>query len=88
MNSAALSPVDELLGAAKRLTREQRLDLYDLLSQELDEDSASADDALPLSPEWMAEIDRRVAAVEVGTSSLRDWEEILQEARESLKRPA
>jgi len=46
------------------------------------------DQDVPLSPEWMAEIDRRVVEIEAGTCAMHDWQDVLQETRESLKRPA
>lgn len=88
MNATVISPVEELLEAAKRLTHEQRLDLYDLLSVELDMESASEDEGPPLSPEWMAEIERRIAEDDAGLTQWHPIEEVLAEGRESLKSPA
>jgi hypothetical protein len=88
MNTSVLSPVDSLLEAAKRLTQEERVAFFDRFSESLDDEFENEDEGPPLSPEWMAEIDRRVAEVEAGTCQMHDWQDVLQEARESLQRTA
>lgn len=85
MTATTTSPVDALIEAAKRLTHDERVDFFDRFTEVLGEND---NDDTPLSAEWMAEIDRRVAEVESGTCELHDWKDVLQEARESLKRPA
>lgn len=85
MAATTTSPVDALIEAAKRLTRDERVAFFDRFTEVLGEND---NDDQPLSAEWMAEIDRRVAEVEAGTCELHDWKDVLQEARESLKRPA
>lgn len=88
MNTSVLSPVDSLLEAAKCLTREERVAFFDRLSESLDDEFDNEEEGPPLSPEWMAEIDRRVAEVEAGTCRMHDWQDVLLEARESFKRSA
>jgi hypothetical protein len=87
MNATALSPVDSLLEAAKRLTNREQGEFLDRFL-DLNYDGDDKDEEQALSPEWMVEIDRRVAEVEAGTVTFRDWQDVLQDARESLKRPA
>lgn len=87
MNTTVLSPVDELLEAAKRLSNREQGEFLDRFL-DLNYEGDDTDEEHPLSPEWMAEIESRVAEVEAGTATLRDWQDVLEEARESLKRPA
>ncbi|MBK8035842.1 MAG: addiction module protein [Verrucomicrobiaceae bacterium] len=87
MNAAVLSPVDSLLEAAKLLTGREQGEFLDRFL-DLNYDGDDSDDEQPLSPEWMTEIDRRVDEVEAGTATFREWQDVMQEARESLKRPA
>jgi hypothetical protein len=55
---------------------------------DLNFDGDDSDEEQPLSPEWMAEIERRIADDEAGLTQWHPLEEVLAEARESLKRPA
>ena len=84
MTATAPSPVDALIEAAKCLTRDEQVDFFDRFAEVLGDHE---DDDQPMSPEWMTEIDRRVAEVEAGTCELHDWDDVLKEARQSLKRP-
>lgn len=87
MNATVLSPVDELLEVAKRLSNREQGEFLDRFL-DLNYEGDDTDEEQPLSSEWMAEIEHRVAEVEAGTATLRDWQDVLEEARESLKRPA
>ncbi len=87
MNATALSPVDSLLEAAKRLTNREQGEFLDRFL-DLNFDGDDSDEEQPLSPEWMAEIERRIADDEAGLTQWHPLEEVLAEARESLKRPA
>ncbi|HCN77617.1 MAG TPA: addiction module protein [Verrucomicrobiales bacterium] len=87
MNATVPSPVDELLEAAKRLSNREQGEFLDRFL-DLNYEGDDTDEEQPLPPEWMAEIERRVAEVEAGTAILRDWQDVLEEARESLQRPA
>lgn len=87
MNATALSPVDTLLEAAKRLTNREQGEFLDRFL-ELNYDGDDSDEEQPLSPEWMAEIKSRIADDEAGLTEWHSIEDVIAEARESLKRPA
>lgn len=87
MNATALSPVDSLLEAAKHLTNREQGEFLDRFL-DLNHGTEDCEDEQPLCPEWMAEIERRIADDEAGLTQWHPLEEILAEARESLKRPA
>jgi hypothetical protein len=84
--TAISSPVDSLIEAAKRLTRDERGEFFDRFTEVLEEDDRNNES--PLSPEWMEEIKRRVADDDAGLTENYDLEDVLNEARESLKHPA
>jgi hypothetical protein len=87
MNATALSPVDSLLEAAKRLTNREQGEFLDRFL-DLNYDGDDTDEEQALSPEWMAEIEQRIADDELGLTTWHPLEEVLAEARESLKQPA
>ncbi|MBE7493577.1 MAG: addiction module protein [Verrucomicrobiaceae bacterium] len=87
MNATVLSPVDTLLEAAKRLTNREQGEFLDRFL-DLSYDGADGDEEQPLSPEWKAEIEQRIADDEAGLTQWHPLEDVLAEARESLKRPA
>lgn len=86
MTATTTSPVDALIEAAKRLSHDERVAFFDRFSEVLDEDDRNNES--PLSPEWMEEIRRRVADDDAGLTNSYDLEDVLNEARESLKHPA
>jgi putative addiction module component (TIGR02574 family) len=59
--------------AAVQLPIEERMRLIDELWESIPED-----DCPPLSPEWIAEIERRSAEIDAGTAELEDWESVRQ----------
>jgi hypothetical protein len=87
MNAAVLSPVDTLLEAAKRLTDREQGEFLDRFL-DLNYDGDDSDQEQPLSPEWMAEIEQRIADDKAGLTTWHPLEDVIAEARESLKRPA
>jgi putative addiction module component (TIGR02574 family) len=60
---------------ARQLSPEDRLKLIDALW-----DTVPDDLNLPLHPDWASELERRVAAIEAGTSSAIPWTKIREEA--------
>ena len=86
MTATTTSPVDSLIEAAKRLTRDERGEFFDRFTEVLGEDESLPDS--PLSAEWMDEIRRRGAEEDAGLTETFDLDEVLNEARESLKHPA
>ncbi len=88
MNATAISPVDSLLEAAKRLTNRECGEFLDRFLEMTHPVAEEEEDEQPLSPEWMAEIEQRIADDEAGLTKWYPLEEVLAQARESLKRPA
>lgn len=67
---------EKLASDALRLSPAERSELADRLIESLENE--------PLSPEWAAEIDRRVREVETGEAVCRPIEEVLAELRGRL----
>ncbi len=86
MTAAIPSPVDALIEAAKRLTRDEQVAFFDRFTEVLGDDEES--ESATLSPEWMAEVNRRIADDEAGLSEWIPAEDVLRDLRASLKRPA
>ena len=86
MTAAVPSPVDSLIEAAKRLTRDERVDFFDRFTEVLGDGEES--ESTTLSPEWMAEVNRRIADDEAGLSEWTPAADVLQALRASLKLPA
>lgn len=72
---------DSVLIAANQLPATERLRLIDALW-----DTVPADTELPLSDEWLAEIERRVEAIDSGRESTLPWTQIRDEALARLRR--
>ncbi len=68
-----MSSYDALLSAAAQLPLDDRLRLISDLSETVPNDRE-----IPLSPEWLAEIERRSAKYESGEAKLEDWESVRQ----------
>ncbi|HMO86331.1 MAG TPA: addiction module protein [Lacipirellulaceae bacterium] len=66
-----MSNYAELFSAASQLPVELRIRLIDELWETVPE---GAD--VELSPEWLAEIERRSAEIDAGTAELEDWESV------------
>lgn len=64
-----------IFSAAQNLTESERLRLIDLLW-----DTVSPDTELPLSAEWVREIERRVAELDAGTAQTVAWSQVRDEA--------
>jgi putative addiction module component (TIGR02574 family) len=76
-----MATASEVLTAARSLSAQQRAEVAHalLLSLEPDDGDADADAA------WAAEIRRRLQAIREGTVALRDWDEALEEIRQSIR---
>ena len=72
---------DQIAAGAMELTPEERGRLVDLLLEK----DAHEDDDVPLSPEWRAEIERRIKEIDDGAETI-DGDEFLAELREELRR--
>jgi len=68
------STLEQLTALALDLPAEQRAVLAETLLE-------SIEPTPPLSPEWEAEIARRVAEVDRGEVTCRPWSEVMQELR-------
>ncbi len=77
--TAAL-PYDQLLESSMRLPPQDRSRLAARLIESLDD----ADDDIPISDAWRAELDRRVAAVSNGTLRTVPHQEVMSEVRALL----
>lgn len=74
------SATKKILEEALALPEEERAALVSALNESLE---TVADD---LSPEWKAEIARRIEAVERGESRLIPWDEVETRIRDTLRR--
>ncbi len=79
-SSVMTSATKKILEEALALPEEERAALVSALNESLE---TPADD---LSPEWKAEIARRIEAVERGESRLIPWDEVEARIRETLRR--
>lgn len=68
--------VSEIISAAKVLSEDDRREVI----RELQETLPAEDEPFELSPEWMAEIQRRVAELDAHPESAVPWEEVYQRA--------
>ncbi|TLD70327.1 addiction module antitoxin RelB [Phragmitibacter flavus] len=73
------SAAETLLENALRLPLEERCRIATRLIESVDEE-----DDLDLSPEWQAEIDRRVESVRNGTAKLVPHEEVITSLKNKL----
>ena len=87
MTATAPNPLDDLLEAAKRLTGRERAQFLDLFLEIEDDSEDEEDDDTPISPEWMEEINRRVAELDAGLTKSIPAEEVMARAREMLRHP-
>lgn len=77
-----MSPLlERLRDEALTLPEDERRKLVDSLSESL----GNIPNELALSPEWMAEIDRRTRALENGTAELIDEEDVERELQQMLE---
>ena len=76
MNDRVRAIVEE----ARKLTHEERVELFDLLDVEF---ASSASDGTPQEIEaaWLEEVERRIGEVERGETTLVDAEEVMARAR-------
>jgi putative addiction module component (TIGR02574 family) len=68
--------VTEVITAAKQLDLRERM----LIVSELQETLPADDEVVPLSPEWMAEIERRIADADAHPGQGIPWETVHNEA--------
>ena len=73
------SEAEQLLEAALRLPRDDRSRLAELLRESVD-----AEDDGELTPEWRAEIARRVADLDSGRTRAVPWEDVRRKLWEGL----
>jgi putative addiction module component (TIGR02574 family) len=69
---------DQILAEALKLPAEEQERLVDYLSSSLDSSE--------LSPEWRAELTRRIERIERGQAKTVSWEEVRAEAETILRR--
>lgn len=67
--------VSEIISAAKELPENDRREVI----RELQESLPTDDEPVALSPEWMAEIQRRVAEMDAHPEKSRPWAEVRSE---------
>jgi len=75
------SNYDSVLSAARQLPAGDRARLIDALW-----DTVPADCDLPLSDEWLAEIERRLEAIDSGGEQTVPWNQVRDEALARLRR--
>jgi putative addiction module component (TIGR02574 family) len=75
------SNYDSVLSAAHQLPPSERVRLIDTLW-----DTVPLDAELPLSDEWLAEIERRLEAVDSGAEKTVPWTRVRDEALARLRR--
>ena len=76
-----MTTFESVLSAATQLPEGERLRLIDALWDTVPEDTE-----VPLSAEWVAEIDRRVVEMERGTGNTSSWPEVRDAALARLGR--
>lgn len=79
--------LDLVLQAARKLPVDDQYKLFNRLEDELHGGSVS-DEESELSPEWKAELQKRLAEDEAGVAEWIPAEDVIKELRDSLKRPA
>lgn len=70
---------ESVLSAAAQLSVADRLRLIDELAGSVPDDEPPT-----LSPEWLAEIERRSAEIDTGTVSTIPWEEVRQRLQKKV----
>lgn len=76
-----MSPaMEQLLQAALALTEEERFELTETLLA-----SRAESGELPFDPVWLAEIQRRSAAIDAGTVPLTPWPLVRERVRQRLE---
>ena len=73
----------DLLDQALLLPEAERFSLINNLLQSLGGEAT----VLPLSDDWVAEIERRLNDLDQGRAELLDYEEVMREAEQSLPQP-
>ncbi len=81
MNQPVAHTIDSLFEAVQTLPINDQYALYNRMGDGLHGGPNSDMDDRPLSPEWTAEIDRRLAAADAGLTTYYSLEEVLAEAR-------
>ncbi|MGV3659413.1 MAG: addiction module protein [Prosthecobacter sp.] len=76
--------VESFLEVSEQLPINDQYELLNRLSDRL-HGGEEDDNEAALSPEWMAEINRRIAEVEAGTAELIPAEQVLAELRAELR---
>jgi len=76
--------VESFLEVSEQLPINDQYELLNRLSDRL-HGGEKDDDEGALSPEWMVEINRRIAEVEAGTAELIPAEQVLAELRAELR---
>lgn len=79
MNDRVRAIVEE----ARKLTPEERLELFDLLEAEFPGGSEGAPEEIEAA--WLVEVERRIAEAERGEAVFFDAEEVFAEARRLLR---
>jgi putative addiction module component (TIGR02574 family) len=79
MEERAMSTVDSLFASALQLPAADRMRLIEALWETIPED-----EAMTLSPEWLAELDRRSAEIDAGDVTGATWEEVREAAMKRL----
>lgn len=77
--------VESFLEVSEQLPINDQYELLNRLSDRLHGGEGDDDGEVSLSPEWMAEINRRIAEVEAGTAELIPAEQVLAELRAELR---
>lgn len=87
MNANISLTVDSVFEAARKLPLDDQYALCNRLEDEL-HGCPTPDNDSELSPEWKAELQRRLAEDEAGEAEWIPASEVIRELRESLSRPA
>jgi putative addiction module component (TIGR02574 family) len=74
----------EVLEQARQLTEDERRALALQLLDELDEPDADSEGDVELSPEWAAELRRRIQDADENPDDAVDWSDLREELRTEL----
>jgi putative addiction module component (TIGR02574 family) len=77
--------VASFLEVSEQLPIDDQYELLNRLSERLHGGEDEDDSEVSLSPEWMEEINRRIAEVESGTAELIPAEQVIAELRAQLR---
>ena len=77
--------VASFLKVSEQLPIDDQYELLNRLSERLHGGEDENDGEVSLSPEWMEEINRRIAEVESGTAELIPAEQVMAELRAQLR---